>query len=413
MQLTRWVVAYVPLLACSPPPTVEADRSTSASVATPGPASASTAASASATEATNAPPARVFATRRRTLDCGNYFGCKISGEKLACWGMNQFGQLGKPATKQPRRGHAFVEVPSPVAVGVGLTHGCALTGSGDVYCWGASSDGALGDGVLNAPEAPTRVIPPTKVAGLGAKAVDLDVGNSHSCAALEDGAVACWGANYADVLGPGAPSSAQPVRIAGVQGAVEVATSDELSCARTSVGEVACWGRGKAAPERVAGACAQQLTIAVNGVCAVDCSGAVSCWGDLPGYENRSPTPAVQPRFADVEEIRGGLSHFVARDRSGRVLTWGGNDSGQIGNGKPASWSEAFADEPVVLSTSWKANAVCAGGIIARPDGRAYLRPSTFVDTGISCAATPTDEVYCWGEPDLDYTPKPVQLPKP
>jgi hypothetical protein len=75
-------------------------------------------------------------------------------------------------------------------------------------------------------------------------------------------------------------------------------------------------------------------------------------------------------------------------------------------------WSEAFADEPVTLSTSWKASAVCAGGITARPDGRAYLRPSTFVDTGTSCAATATAEVHCWGEPDLDYTPKQVQLPK-
>ncbi len=415
MQLASKVVMVVVLFGCDPQPIpqAESERLTSVSAVSSVSASASASASARPAPASDPAPLRAFTKQQRTVDCGNYFGCAVQGEKLACFGMNQFGQLGKPATKYPRKGSAFVKVPSPVSVAVGLTHGCALTASGDVHCWGSSSEGALGDGVLSPPDVPSsRIVPPTKVAGLGGKAVDIDVGNSHSCAVLEDGGVACWGDNFADVLGVGAPSSAKPVRIAGVQGAVEVATSDELTCVRTAMGEVSCWGRGKSAPERMAGACARQLSISSGAVCAVDCAGTVSCWGDLPGYDNRSATPKVQPGFVDIEEIRGGLSHFIARDRAGRVVTWGGNDSGQIGNGKPASWEQAFADNPVTLSTSWQASAVCAGGIVARPDGRDYLRPSSFVDTGRSCAATTTGEVQCWGEPDLDYVPKAVELPK-
>jgi alpha-tubulin suppressor-like RCC1 family protein len=391
MQLASKVISVVVLMGCDPQPLsrVESERLTSVSAVSSSSATASAIASSSVSAnpsaASNALPARVFKTPQRTLDCSNYFGCAVLGERLACWGYNQFGQLGKPAVKYPRKGSAFVNVPSPMAVAVGFTHGCALSAEGDVHCWGSSSDGALGDGVLPPPDEPSsRVIAPTKVKGLGAKAVDLDVGNSHSCVVLEDGGVACWGANYADVLGVGEPSSAKPVRISGVLGAVEVATSDDLTCARTAPGDVICWGRGKSAPEPVAGACAKQLTIASSAACALDCAGSVSCW----------------------------LSHFIARDRAGQVLAWGGNDSGQIGNGKPASWDSAFADKPVTLSTGWKAGAVCAGGIVARPDGRDYLRPSSFVDTGISCAATSTGEVHCWGEPDLDYVPKAVELPK-
>jgi hypothetical protein len=415
MKIAGAILGTTVLAGCDgPPPALVAERaqlgrddaSAAATASAPGDTPASTP-SASA----GADPTRGFVKQHRTLDCGNYFGCMISENKLGCWGLNQFGQLGSEVTKSATKGRAFVNVPSPVAVAVGLTHACALTSAGDVYCWGASSGGAVGDGVLEAQDS-SRVVPPTKVAGLWTRAVDLDAGIGHTCAVLEDGNVACWGNNDADVLGPGTPSSAKPVRVAGVQGAVEVATSEELTCTRTSSGEVSCWGRGKSAPEHVTGACARQLTIASGAVCEIDCAGTLSCWGDLPGYGNASATPKPQEGFVEIEEIRGGHAHFIARDRSGRVITWGANDSGQIGNGKPASWWEAYAAEPVVLSTGWKASAVCAGGITARPDGRPYLRSSTFLDTGTSCAATSAGQVYCWGEPDLDYVPKRVALPR-
>lgn len=374
------------------------------SAAAPASASAVTSASAAATPV----PAPTRPPVRRTLDCGNYFGCTVdAGKKVACWGFNQFGQLGSGRLPYPRKGRSFVTVPTASAVAVGLSHACALTTEGEVHCWGDESNGAAGNGRAEDPDSPkARISPPAKVAGLGAKAVDVDVSIDSSCAALEDGRVLCWGA-----MGD---ASGEPKPIEGLRDVVELAINETgQSCARASSGAVSCWG-GKLGPvpQLVDGLCATQITVSAASACAVDCGGGVRCWGSLPGYGNDAPTPKAQAALKDVVEIRGGLAHYIARDTSGRVITWGGNDSGQLGNGKPASWEQAYSEVPVTLSTPWKSSAVCAGGVIARPGDGGYLRPATFVDTGASCARSETGEVHCWGEPDLDYEPKRITLPK-
>lgn len=402
------------LLACDepskPPVSAEPSRSSAVTAAPPGPASATSSASAAATH----PPAAPQRPIRRTLDCGNYFGCTITQKgKVACWGFNQFGQLGSGKLPYPRKARAFVEIPPAAVIAVGLTHACAVTTTGEVHCWGAESSGAIGDGKVDGPDAPTpRIVAPSKVA-LAGKAVDVDVAVDYSCAVLEDGTAHCWGDNRSRVMAIADAATGTPEPIDGVRDAVEIATGDDEACVRTLAGSVSCWGaRSSTTPTPVAGLCARQLGLSLASACAVSCEGAVSCWGALPGYGNEAPSPKVQPAFGAAVEIRAGLGHYIARDASGRVTTWGSNDSGQIGNGKPPSWDQAYADDPVHLSTEWKAEAVCAGGITARPDGRPYLRPSTFVDTGASCARTEAGEVYCWGEPDIDYAPKKVTLPR-
>lgn len=65
-------------------------------------------------------------------------------------------------------------------------HTCAIV-SGDVQCWGYNNYGQLGDGTTKNSSTPVRV------AGLGATAEAVAVGEYFSCALLSDATVKCWG----------------------------------------------------------------------------------------------------------------------------------------------------------------------------------------------------------------------------
>jgi alpha-tubulin suppressor-like RCC1 family protein len=108
---------------------------------------------------------------------------------------------------------------------------CVLHADATVSCWGA--------GIFYNPPQPT----PTPMPGLAAVQT-LTLGDSHVCALMTSGTVACWGDNQAGQLGidPGTPTSTVPVAVPGLADIVEVAAGGSSTCARRSDGEVLCWG---------------------------------------------------------------------------------------------------------------------------------------------------------------------------
>lgn len=88
-----------------------------------------------------------------------------------------------------------------VAVTAGRAHTCALTATQDVLCWGSNASGQLGIPQAQAAQSsrPVRV-------DLGGKAVAVAAGGNHTCAALTDGNVKCWGNNEKGQLGRGTVS---------------------------------------------------------------------------------------------------------------------------------------------------------------------------------------------------------------
>lgn len=118
-------------------------------------------------------------------------------------------------------------------------HACALTRDRRLFCWGRADHGALGLGSIRNVATPTEVlfadrIRPTQVA----------VSLTHSCARLEDGAVACWArSNASGELGMSALSGVYvPTRVR-IEGSVSVvATGTSSTCALLVDGTVQCWG---------------------------------------------------------------------------------------------------------------------------------------------------------------------------
>jgi Regulator of chromosome condensation (RCC1) repeat len=230
-----------------------------------GAVSASAPSSALATRAVPIP-----APADRVLGCQDSTACAIDREgRVRCRGRNDFGQLGTGTRVQ-----ALVRSAIPVAglgrarsLAVGLNHTCALTEAGEVWCWGASYDGQLGDGSpvpSSSAAGPTPSSPkPVLVKGLAGKVVAIDAGTLHTCAVLESGAVVCWGGNTNGQLGAPGSSSSTPASVPGVQNTAEVACGAELSCTRLRAGAVTCWGTvgtKMSGPTPVAGLCAKSLS---------------------------------------------------------------------------------------------------------------------------------------------------------
>jgi alpha-tubulin suppressor-like RCC1 family protein len=131
-------------------------------------------------------------------------------------------------------------------------------------------------------------------------------GANHVCATLTDGTLHCWGRNDQGQTGqpPSDTPDPSPKQVQGLVGVVS-----------------ACAGRSH--------------------TCAVDGTGAVSCWGGNGDWElgnaggsTNVPTPVTVPMAV---EVACGPFHTCARTAASEVWCWGYNANGQLGNGTLSS----------------------------------------------------------------------------
>jgi len=147
---------------------------------------------------------------------------------VSCWGDTHpaGGRLMTPT---------LVDGVSDVtAVDVAQERACVVHGDGGVSCWGKNFLGQAGNGTLDEPADPRRVLGLTDV-------VDLDISYMSSCAVTAGGAVFCWGGGPAAADGSLA-EGATPTRVPGIDDAVDVSVSDRVACAVRASGAVMCWG---------------------------------------------------------------------------------------------------------------------------------------------------------------------------
>ena len=132
---------------------------------------------------------------------GSHTCALLADDSVQCWGWNNSGELGDGTRAQRTSAVALVGLGgTPRAVSAGVSHTCARLSDGALKCWGGNTFGSLGDGTA------TQQLAPVSVSGLGAPAVALAAGQSnvfHTCAALADGTVRCWGDNGSGQVGDG------------------------------------------------------------------------------------------------------------------------------------------------------------------------------------------------------------------
>ena len=139
---------------------------------------------------------------------GNTHTCAILHEgSLACWGNNNFGQVGDGSSSTIRTSPVEIDLGegvSALASSLGQNHTCAILNDHSLRCWGLNSLGQLGVGTSSNEDCGgiACMKSPTAVnLGTNRTAVAVTAGLHHTCALLDDGSVKCWGFNYFGQLG--------------------------------------------------------------------------------------------------------------------------------------------------------------------------------------------------------------------
>lgn len=221
----------------------------------------------------------------------------------------------------------------------------------------------------------------------------LGANRDHTCAALSDGSLWCWGSDGQGEIGDGQTSGYRlvPTRVGSLTGVTGVAAGMGLTCAVTSGGSLYCWGYGdlgdgttseKPVPTVVPGlGSVTAVTAGGRHVCALLSGGSVDCWGhneegqlgDGTTTEQLSPKPV--PGLSGVTAIAAGYAYTCAL-ASGTVECWGINWSGQLGDDR----AEVYRPEP--------------GPVLGLPPGVTKLGTGSHQ----ACVVLSDGTVDCWGD---------------
>ena len=223
---------------------------------------------------------------------------------MRCWGRNSNGQLGDGTTTD-RSTPVMVpglDIVTDLSMGNGFT--CALRATGDVRCWGYGFGGELGDGSTGPAAAVTPN--PVVVSGLD-DATEIDSGSLHTCARRADGTAVCWGAGRSYQLGNTTTTdSAVPTPVVGLDNVTAITAGGAHSCALVSDGPAQCWGS--------------------------DQNGQIG--NGLDGHINLDqPNPVEVLNGDDFSGIDAGAEHTCAVYKARKVVCWGNNAFGELGDG--------------------------------------------------------------------------------
>ena len=252
---------------------------------------------------------------------------KLDGE-VRCWGEAVKGQLGHNSytsstavvTVLDERNNGPLEDIGEISTG--HDHNCALR-KGYVLCWGAGEFGQLGHDNYSHKNIPVKVLGVGRN-GLLSDVYQIDSGSHHTCALKNNGNVVCWGLRSEGRLGDGDDENTYnadvPVAVMGLSNVQRISAGNEHTCALKNSGKIFCWGSNEYGE--------------LGHITSADNSYTPLVVGGESG-ENESP-------FRQFSDLMSGKGHSCATTTDGKLLCWGGVDSGQsslLGRGSLAPTS--------------------------------------------------------------------------
>lgn len=305
--------------------------------------------------------------------CRHSLGLRFDGQVWAI-GANEAGQLGNgTATDSTFPGRALRAAGTPltgvVGVAAGCSHSLALDSAGTVWSWGSDADGQLGDGTAGAGNAYARQVTTDGTQPLTG-IVAIAAGSGHSLARRVDGSVWAWGDNASGQLGDGTTADravAARVRLDAVPtylgGTLAIAAGGRHSMAVMPDGSSRAWGEGTAGQlaDGASADAAYPVTVrepdgtvflgstssAANGNhslllragtgtvhgAGANASGQLGDGTTTPAPHPTQVTATSGTPLTAVRQVAAGELFGLATLLDGRVMAWGDNAPGSLGDG--------------------------------------------------------------------------------
>ncbi|HWG73987.1 MAG TPA: hypothetical protein VG184_08030, partial [Acidimicrobiales bacterium] len=386
------------------------------------------------------------------ITAGSASAASSPGGLVLGWGGNYFGQVGNGTVSSS--GCGCVPTPAPVSLPAGTTvtavsasgvNDLALTSTGAVLAWGDNRYGEAGNGTVSISgcgcvSTPTAVSLPS-----GTTVTAVSAGFWTALALTSTGAVLAWGYNYSGQVGNGTVSKSgcdcvptpTPVSLPAGTTVTSLSAGGPSDLALTSTGAVLAWGANDfgqmgngtvsgsgcqcvPTPTPVslpAGTTAMAVSTGGYGGLALASTGAVLAWGanyfgqmgngTVSNYGcecDTVPTLVSLPAGAKATAVSAGPYGDLVLTYTGRVLAWGYNPNGEVGDGTTSTSgcecvpTPTYASLPVgvtvgaVAVTETTTLAISStGGVLAWGDNYVgELGNGTVSSSGCDCVPTPT-----------------------
>jgi len=319
------------------------------------------------------------------LSAGLFHNCAVlEGGDVLCWGANDKGQLGLGHTDtigddEDLSSATRINLGEPAKrIYSGTKYNCALLQSNNIKCWGENASGQLGYGnTFNIGDDET--LSGLSIVPVGDTIIQMDIStiSNHTCAALANGDVKCWGLNNFGQLGYGHTDnigddeSITPIAsIPFSNNVLQLATGFLHTCALVEGQKVRCWGRNSVGQVGLgyndiigddeaansidvidlSGDGSDSFSMVATGnnhTCVISAANKVHCWGlgslgalgtgfsqNIGDDEPIDLTNTSVNIDAEFSQISGGTNHTCALEKSeGKIICWGQNTFGQLGLG--------------------------------------------------------------------------------
>lgn len=272
-----------------------------------------------------------------------------------------------------------------------------------VAAWGSNTVGQLGNG--SNVQSPVAV--PVTESGVLAGKVVLRVfsGSSHTIALCSDGTLAAWGGNSQGQLGDGTKiNRTTPVAVttSGVlNGKTVIAVEAYSSKTRVlcSDGTVVEWGDGTPYPAALLpahdleGRRVVALSSGDTGHAELAlCSDGTLFFNPFDSVYRMEQTDALSGKL--INRIASGSSHFLALCSDGSLVSWGANESGQLGIGSvPGPVPPTLVDRSGILKGKTVVSITALGNrnFVVSSDGTLAAWGSGQLGNGGQSSDTPVD----------------------
>lgn len=282
------------------------------------------------------------------IAAGANHNCALrTDDVIVCWGRADWGHLGSGMTMP-----VFEDDPQPIvapgakfaAMALNFDHGCAITDTGETWCWGRNNTNQ------SAPMSGGNPVVPTND-GNTTDAQIVEAGLQHSCTVNAEGMMTCWGSNTYGQLGT--PMSGPGPRTTGPYGdgtVLGMAAGSHHACMHTG-DAVLCWGRHN---------------FGQNG-------------SGMMGDDLDTPTEVMLPVGDGTVAVAAGRHHSCAAVAGGtEIYCWGRNHCGQVDDTSLNCSGQAIAWEPTLVPLQ---------GTVTQMVGR----------NDNTCALMDDGTAYCWG----------------